>query len=336
MTDGTGSFKLVLPASEKYELTVKSIGYEPLVISITAEKSKDLLLKLQRSENTLEEVVVSTGYQKLPKERATGSFEVIDTELFNRQIGTDVISRLDGIIPSILFDKRSGEENNMLMRGTATLEGRDGSRPLIVVDNFPFEGDINSINPNDVESISLLKDAAAASIWGARAGNGVLVITTKKSSFNSKWRLSASVNETVVEKPNLFYFPRMTSAEFIEVERFLFEQGAFDAVLNNAINFPVVTPVVELLDLQRKGTISETDLSERLEAYAGRDMRNDLNKYFYQPGFNQQYAVNLTGGSNHISTLFSLGYDNNRSSSVGNVTSRLNLNVQNTYRPIAG
>src|SRR5690606_11288956 len=122
--------------------------------------------------------------------------------------------------------------------------------------------------------------------------------------------LAATVNETVIEKPNLFYFPRMTSAEFIEVERFLFEQGAFDAVLNNTISFPAVTPVVELLDLQRKNAISEPELSEGLEALSGIDIRKELNKHFYQPGFNQQYAVNLSGGSNHISTLFSLGYDN--------------------------
>lgn len=336
VTDREGAFKVVLPASEKFVLTVNSIGYEPLEMSLVPKDAENLVLRLHPSDNVLEEVEVSTGYQKLPKERATGSFEVVDEELFNRQIGTDVISRLDGIMPSLLFDKRAGDESNMIMRGVASLGGSGNTGPLIVVDNFPFEGDIRSINPNDVESVSLLKDAAAASIWGARAGNGVLVITTKKGAFNSKWKVSATGNATVTDKPDIFYSQQMTSREFIEVERFLFEQGAFDAILNNRISYPVVTPVVELLDQQREGMISDDELTKQLDILAGYDVRDDLYQYFYRLGLNQQYAVTLSGGGEQISTLFSVGYDANRSTAVGDATSRLNLSLQNSFRPLTG
>ena len=81
-----------------------------------------------------------------------------------------------------MFDKReTSQAANKLgiqVRGLSTVLTE--AAPLIILDNFPFEGDINSINPNDVESVSVLKDAAAASIWGIKAGNGVIVITTKK------------------------------------------------------------------------------------------------------------------------------------------------------------
>lgn len=335
VTDREGAFKVVLAASEKFVLTVNSIGYEPLEVSLVVEDTENLILHLNRSANVLEEVEVSTGYQKLPKERATGSFEVVNAELFNRQIGTDVISRLDGIMPSMLFDKRSGAENNMIVRGLASLGGTSSAKPLIIVDNFPFEGDMNSINPNDVESVSLLKDAAAASIWGARAGNGVLVITTKKGRYKTNWNVSVTANTTMVERPDLFYFPRMSSGEFINVERFLFELGVFDGALNNTISYPAVTPVVELLDQQRKGLLSEQDLKERLDVLVLQDTRDDLYKYFYQLGLNQQYAISLSGGGEKTSTWFSVGYDKNRESAVGNGASRLNLNIQNTYRPLA-
>src|SRR3546814_17483761 len=106
--------------------------------------------------------MVNTGYQRVPKERATGSFEFVDSALFHRQITTDVISRLDGLVSGLLFDKRNGQigMEGLSIRGLSTLTP-EIARPLIVVDNFPYEGDINNINPNDVESVTILKEAAA-------------------------------------------------------------------------------------------------------------------------------------------------------------------------------
>src|SRR5690606_34138284 len=131
-----------------------------------------------RDTITIDEVQVSTGYQRIPKERATGSFVQIDNKLLNRRVSTTIAERLDAIAPGLQSDNRAGNQQ-LNIRGLSSFSGTGGS-PLIVVDNFPYEGDINNINPNDVESVTLLKDAAAASIWGSRAGNGVIVITMKK------------------------------------------------------------------------------------------------------------------------------------------------------------
>src|SRR5690606_32623961 len=128
--------------------------------------------------------------------------------------------------------------------------------PLIVVDNFPYEGDLNNINPNDVASVTLLKDAASASIWGARAGNGVLIITTKKGHFNQPFTLSATSNLTIREKPDLFYTPEISPSDFIDNEIMLFNQGVYDSDLMDTRSWPVVTPVVELLDRQRRGMVT--------------------------------------------------------------------------------
>lgn len=105
--------------------------------------------------------------------------------------------------------------------------------PLIVVDNFPFEGDINQLNPNDVESVTLLKDAAATSIWGARAGNGVIVITTKKAS--NKFKVDFSTNWTLQTPEDLYYDPIVKSTDFIDVERMLFERGHYDNLFTNPL-----------------------------------------------------------------------------------------------------
>src|SRR5690606_21787116 len=117
------------------------------------------------------------------------------------------------------------------------------SEPLIIIDNFPYDGEIENINPNDVESITVLKDAAAASIWGARAGNGVIVITTKSVAYGQGLNVSFHANVTVTEKPDLFVNPKMSIPDFVDVEEMLFEQGFYRSRYNSIRN-PVVSPVV--------------------------------------------------------------------------------------------
>lgn len=188
-TDVNGQFTI---KSDKtmLKISITHLGFMAVEQMINAGNSN--IIPLQSNRLTLNEVVVSTGYQTLPKERSTGSFETMSRDLLNRQIGTDFLSRLDGLATGLLLLKPAngtGNSNRFSIRGLSTLTTESNmDRPLIVVDNFPFEGDINNINPNDIENITLLKDAAAASIWGVRAGNGVLVITTKKESITSNLR----------------------------------------------------------------------------------------------------------------------------------------------------
>src|SRR5690606_4584316 len=137
--------------------------------------------------------------------------------------------------------------------GISTLSGP--TDPLIVLDNFPYEGDLENINPADVESITILKDAAAASIWGTRAANGVIVITTKQGKLGQPTKISFNVNHTLAGKPNLYAHPKISSADFIAVERMLYAQGYYNNLINNAEKL-ALTPVVELL-IQQDATSDE-------------------------------------------------------------------------------
>jgi len=280
----------------------------------------------------LQEVEISTGYQTLPAERMTGSFERVDEKLFNRQISTDIISRLDGIMPGLLFDKRGGGER-LMVRGLSSI-GLTDSRPLIILDNFPYEGDLDAINPNDVASVTLLKDAAAASIWGARAGNGVLVITTKRGRFGQPFRLSATANVTLQEKPDLFYRPQIASTDYIDNEIMLFNRGVYDAALMNTRTWPAVTPVVEILDQQRRGLLSEAEATARINALRGLDLRDEQTRYLYRDAVMQQYALSLRGGGDRLNTLLSAGYDRNLASERGNGSTRTTVRSQTSLRPV--
>src|SRR5690606_34047013 len=112
----------------------------------------------------LEEVKVSTGLQHLHRERATGSSSFIHQKRLEERIGRDIIGRLESTASGYQFDRRPGGlASGPLVRGLGTINGP--TYPLIVLDNFPYEGDIEQLNPNDVASITILKDAAAASVW---------------------------------------------------------------------------------------------------------------------------------------------------------------------------
>jgi len=332
-----GEFMLTNVAKNS-TLIATFIGFNAMEYTLT-DKKTGIIIVLTRSITNLEEVnVVSTGYQDIPKERATGSFEKINNELFNRSVSTDAISRLEGITTGTLFNKRSTNKpgllsnisTNLSIRGLSTLSANQ--LPLVVVDNFPYEGDVNNINPNDVESITLLKDAGAASIWGTRAGNGVIVITTKKGKFDQPIKFSFNSNVTIAQKPNLFYLPVMKSSDFIDVEQFLYNKGAYDDVVNQM--FGNLSPVIQILDKQTKNLISPTEAQNQINALRGVDTRTDYMKYLYRQSVNQQYALNLIGGSKQLSYFLSGGFDKNLNSLVTSDHSRLSLRSNTTLRPV--
>ncbi|WEK18612.1 MAG: SusC/RagA family TonB-linked outer membrane protein [Candidatus Pedobacter colombiensis] len=278
--------------------------------------------------------IVSTGYQRIPKERATGSFALVDSAQLNRRVSNDIFSRLEGITSGLLFNKNTLSSNSgnldLSIRGRSTIYAND--QPLIILDNFPFNGDYNSINPNDVASVTVLKDAASASIWGVRAGNGVIVITTKRGKYKQPLKLSFNTNLTVSSKPDVFYNQNyLSSKDFIDVETFLFNNGKYDAALLDKINYPVVSPVVQILDKQRKGQ-SATVTEQQLNALRGNDIRNEELKYFYRSPVSHQYFIDLSKGTDRSNHYLSAGYDRALSSLVNNENNRVTVNTQHTVK----
>ncbi|GAA4786118.1 SusC/RagA family TonB-linked outer membrane protein [Olivibacter ginsenosidimutans] len=330
-SDGNGQFTLSVKRADTAIIRFSAVDYEIQQLKLSPPFPDALLIQMDEKRVELEEVNVTTGYQEIPKERSTGSFEQVDHALFNRQISTDVLSRLDGLMAGVAFDKRNGTAMNFNIRGLSTITSRI-AKPLIVVDNFPYEGDINNINPNDIESVTVLKDAAATSIWGARAGNGVMVIKTKAAKFNQPFHLSLNTNWTVTAKPDLFYTPQMSTADFVDTEVFLFEKGVYDSYLSNTRTWPIVSPVVELLDKNRKGDLSEAALQTALNNLKQQDIRNDINRYWYQNGVNRQYALDLSGGGQKVNYRMGLGYDDNASTLKRNGYQRLTLKTQNNFQ----
>lgn len=307
----------------------------PGYISIRRSFATSTTTYLMNAESGYSAVTVQTGYQTIPRERAAGSFAIIDQPLIDRRISTSILDRLDGITPGILFNSNPNDER-LNIRGRTTLGQAGGQAdPLIILDNFPFEGSINNINPNDIASITVLKDAAAASIWGARSANGVIVITTKKGKFNQPLQVNVHQNLTISSQPDLFYTRNyLPSKDYIEVERFLFDQGYYTSALNNTTTRTAVTPVVELLQKHRIGQLSTTALTEALNQLSQIDVRQGFSKHMYRPEFRQQSSIQMQGGSEKHSYSFSIGYDQNRERLIANDYKRLTLQSQQVFRPL--
>lgn len=334
-TDANGDFTL---HSVQHDATLifTHVSLETFELKVSDKSDIVIVLKTKISELSGVEII-NTGYQQISKDRLTGSFSQPNKKIYENRVSTDVLSKLEGITSSLAFNINRGPVNTgskkLAIRGLSTIYSDD--RPLIVLDNFPYEGDINNINPNDVESVTILKDAAAASIWGSlHSANGVIVITTKKAAYSQGLKVELNTNFTVGEKPDLKYNPNfISSSDFIDFEARLFQFGSYDADLSSASQ-PVVSPVVEILNRQRAGQISPAEATSQINALKENDVRNDIEKYFYRHSRRQQYSINMSSGNAKSNYLMSVGYDNNLNNQLGNGNNRVTLNSAISFRPL--
>ncbi|MDO9553267.1 SusC/RagA family TonB-linked outer membrane protein [Rhodonellum sp.] len=328
VSNENGEFSFLMEEGH-HTVTVRYLGYLNYSSKVFIPQLSRLTVEMDPAEMEVGTVdVLATGYQKIPKERATGSFVHLDRELVNRRVSTGLLERLEDVTSGLVFNRAGSGNDPLSIRGRNTLFAN--TQPLIVIDNFPYDGPLENINPNDVENITVLKDAAAASIWGARAGNGVIVITTKQGGVSGP-KLSFNSNINIVEKPDLFYRPQLSVNDYMEVEQLLFGRGFYSGN-ENAFHRPPLSPLVETLIAQRDGRISASQANNQIAAFRNSDIRNDLSKYFYRQTVNRQYALNLTGGNKRHTYAISSGWDDNSENVQGNSNSRITLSMKNSWK----
>lgn len=328
-TNGQGDFNLT-DVPDNATLCISCIGYETKEVKVAlAQTPLRITLNDFQSEIAMQEVV-SNGYQRMPRERITSAITVIDQKKFNETAGTDVFKRLPYMAASLTTypPNLKIQGSGMMVRGLSTFGGF--REPLIVLDDFPYYDDPDNINPNDVESISILKDAAATSIWGARAGNGVIVITTKRGKYKQPVSVTFNTNVSITPKPDLFRIKAMPASDLIDVETELFKDGFYDS----RIPYPAyasLTPAVSILLREREGLVSSPEAAAQLNRLRRMDVRNEFGKYFYRNAVDQQYAINISGGTERHAWFVSGGFDNNRSE-LDEQYKRHNLRFSNSYK----
>ncbi|HEX6429461.1 MAG TPA: SusC/RagA family TonB-linked outer membrane protein, partial [Niastella sp.] len=330
ITNAQGIFEL-RGVPENAVVEISYLGFETETVKLEGRTEISIQLKLVESELAAVSVSVYTGYQQIPKDRATGSFVQIDNKLLNRGTSLDILSRLEGVASGLAFYRTSKTDQPTLnIRGRSTIFAE--VQPLIVLDNFPYDGDITNINPNTIESITILRDAAAASIYGVRSANGVIVITTKKGNTNQAPTVHFNTNVTMEAKPDLDYFPLMSSEDFIEAEKIFFSKGWYTTSENSANKFPL-TPVVDLLIKKRDGLIPAAEVDRQIEDLKQHKVIDEFDKYFLKNRVVLQNSLSISGGGNNSRYFMSLSYDKDQSSYVKNNFNRYSINASYSFTP---
>ena len=298
-TDIDGKFELKCDVDTPVVLVFSFVGMQNKEITVGTQQQEVNVVLVPEAEN-LNEVIV-TGYQKILKERATGSFSVVTAKDYKGKMETDIMSRIEGLVTGLV-----NYDNQISIRGVSTVYGnRD---PLYVVDGIPYEGKIEAINPADVENISVLKDATAASIYGARAANGVIVITTR-SGKSGKTRITYDGSVKFKPLPDLDYLKLMNSSELVDlqVEGFEYYHTPY-ANLNKRVS---QNEVIELLYMAEQGQITDSDLQQKLDVYRNLDNKDQIKDAFLRTAITHQHNLSLSGGTEKNNYLVSLNYYGN-------------------------
>lgn len=318
-TDIDGQFSVIVEGRNPI-LHISYVGMKGQEVRIKEVKEKFLLIRMQSDTQLMDEVLV-TGYQNLKRETATGAYQSLSSKDMEKRYTGSVVSNLEGKIPGLVSynnGMNEGGESALVIRGAGSFQAK--TNPLVVVDGLPIEGSIESVNPYEIANITVLKDASAAAIYGARASNGVIVITTKRAQ-GEKLSVDFSADLTLSERRNYSNFRWANAAQVIELERHNFDylrnaedQTAFNSLLQYyQAQRGAVSPVSRLLLANHLGDLSDSELNNTLTQWSHNDYRREWQDAMERTQVLQQYNVAVRTQGKALSSSIVLNYkgDNN-------------------------
>ena len=307
-SDAKGQFSLKVD-DESTVLVFRYLGMESQQASVRGRTR--LEVKLRESSSTLSEVtVVSTGYQRLSRERSTAAFGFVDSTRLNNQNFRNLETALEGQVAGLRVNTvNDGTSQQPIIRGVGTLSADVGTQPLIVIDNMPTGMSLTDINPYIVESITVLKDAAAASIYGARAANGVIVVTTK-SARNEGVHVSVNADWFLTSKQRFDALHLQSASQMIDFQTQLFDSyvadaGSVDAYFDNR-GAAYYQPLYQLYRDRHDGKLTQAEVDAQLASWRKNDYYAQYRDHLWRTAVNQRYNVRLSqraGKGNHSLTF---------------------------------
>jgi TonB-linked SusC/RagA family outer membrane protein len=315
-------------------LVFSSINLES--IQTPANTSGDMVVVMRPRVVKMAEVMVQqyhTGYQVLDKERATGSFGKPDMQTFKDRTGTmDIIDRLDGLVPGLTITagpqgQTSNRNGNGVVTQSSVIRGVTSvdlpTTPLYVV-NGVIVTDFSSVNPDDIADITVLKDAAAAAIWGARAANGVVVVTTKDGSRFQKLAINYSGFINFQGKPDFGYTHMMNSKQYIQAAKETFDP----------VNYPwgslysnTIAPHELILYNQYRGLITQAQADASLDSLSDINNLGQIKDLWYRNALTTNHTISASGGTTNYTFYASLGYTNLVSNTPGQKNNTYKINI---------
>ncbi len=314
VTDAEGNFS-ILVSGRRPTLIISYVGMETVNLEL-APNVKFAKVVMKPMVTLMSEVVV-TGYQNLKRENATGAYQQISSEDMDKRFTGNITANLEGKIAGLVMNPTKSGEEALTIRGVSSFNAK--TSPLIVVDGLPIEGGLETVNPYEVENITVLKDAAAAAIYGARASNGVIVITTKRAQ---KERLTVDFNADLIisEKQKYDNFNWASAAEIIQLEKYNFDaiKKANSTVMDGMVNdfeggrIYSYSPVMRLMMQNYMGQLNDADLNATLNQWSRNDYRKEWQKIHDRTQIDQQYnlALRVQGKTLSSSIVANYSYGN--------------------------
>lgn len=344
-TDLDGKFKLEVPSGTQ-NLTCRFMGYTTTTIHLQTGKD-NYTVYMENDSKQLNELVV-TGYQAIDRRKLTSAVTTI--KMSDEIIGgvNNIDQALAGQIAGLSSVTSSGSPGapvKLRIRGTASLSGTQD--PLWVLDGIPLEGtdipsmedlqdidniyqtSIAGINPQDIESITVLKDAAATAIYGARAANGVIVITTKKGKAG-KPQINFSMKLTYNPKTDIDRLNLLNSDEKVDLELGLLQSDY--TYRENKGDVARIIAGYGLTDAYKAGGWNALSPEAQADINALRAVNTDWNDILFRGVFNQEYNVSLSGGSEKATYYSALGYYVEQGNVESVKNDRFNLTLKTDYR----
>lgn len=343
-SDAGGYFELK-GVDENAVIVVTGVNILPYEMEVKGKDNLAIVVKKKVQEDEAI-TVMSTGYQKIPLERTTGAFTYISAADLDKTNSFNLKDRLEGMVPGMYFEPNYDEDQSptgersrsIVIRGVGTF---GNNNPLIVVDGAPFYSDVidpwTLINPADVENITVLKDAAAASIWGSQAANGVIVITTKKGTAQRGAPvLTASLDYLIQPVPDLMNIPWASSKEAVDIYKWMIlDHDWFDRLLDPNISKGYELPeVMQVLLDMKNGIITPGTGNQHLADLSQIDVRKEFkNLFFRKMESNKKINLAFQTGNNVHQVRTSLTGVFNDQYAVGNSDYQVMANMTDEYTP---
>lgn len=335
--DSKSGYRTTSKADGSYEiksssgsiLLFKSLGMKPQTIKV--ERQSVLEIILEADVQLLDDVVV-TGYQTISKERATGAFNKVN-EATLEKASSNIGERLMGAVPGINGTMDAEGNISFQIRGLTSLNSAT-AQPLIVVDGFIVEGGLAAINPHDVESITVLKDAAAASIWGARSANGVIVVTLKSGAKSKETTIEVNSFAKIGTKYDYRYNYPYASAPSVDYVVDLFNlpnsKNVEDNKLIENLQPGRLNSAYIALNENRLGRMTNEELEKALATLRQTDNLSQIQDLFLQRPLTQQHNLSIMNKGDRSRTAVSLMYEGSNHYLKYNGTNKVMANVKSS------
>lgn len=302
LTNASGDFTLSVPSSAK-SLNITYVGFDARVIALGT--ATNYTVSLKNASSSLADVVVSTGITRVKKSEFNGAASTVNAKVLNEKPTGSFDQLLQGAVPGLLAVTTSGQPGQstaITIRGSGSISG--GTNPLYVVDGIPVEPAVfQGLNPNDFESMDVLRDAAASSLYGSRGSSGVIVVTTKKG-VSGKMKFSYNVQYGQKAKPD-FAFTPMTSAQLLQAQE---DYGRIAAASGGTATIPGWYYSKNNPRYATLGAAGQAAADRTLDSLRG--INTNWYDYMFRTGNFTNHQISLSGGTGKTRIYSSLEYYN--------------------------